>query len=46
VAVAVRDGIGWIYVTDASGDTAWSRLPRYWEAEVDAVHRANQRQAP
>ena len=35
-----------VYVTDASGKNRWSRLPEYWEAEVQAIHRINQRQAP
>jgi hypothetical protein len=46
VAQAIKGRIGAIYVTDASGDNPWCRLPRYWEAEVEAVHRVNQRQAP
>lgn len=46
VRQAAERGIGLIYVTDASGDIPWMRLPRYWEAEVDAVRRVNQRQAP
>lgn len=46
VAQAARGRIGSIYVTDAGGDNPWARLPVYWEAEVDAVRRVNQRQAP
>lgn len=43
---ATQMRIGSIYVTDASGKNRWSRLPEYWEAEVQAIHRINQRQAP
>ncbi len=43
---AVKCGLGTIYVTDASGDHRWERLPDYWEEEVEAVYRINQHQAP
>jgi serine/threonine protein kinase len=37
---------GYCYVTDGEGDNPWSRLPRYWDEEVDAVRQANQASAP
>ena len=43
---AARTNLGYVYVTDAKGTNPWGRLPRYWEAEVAAAHRVNQRQAP
>jgi hypothetical protein len=46
VRLAVRGRIGSIYITDQDGPNPWGRLPRYWEAEVEAVHRVNQRQEP
>jgi hypothetical protein len=46
VGQAARHHLGSIYVSDGNAPNPWGRLPRYWEAEVDAVHRVNQRQAP
>ena len=46
LARATRGRIGWVYVTDASGDNAWGRLPRYWDQEVEAVSRINRGQEP
>ena len=46
LARALKGRIGSISVTAAKGANPWGRLPRYWEAEVEAVHRVNQRQAP
>lgn len=50
---AIVKGIGCIYLTDAgqTSDSAtasnpWGRLPTYWDEEVDAVGRVNQRLAP
>jgi hypothetical protein len=43
---AARGHLGSIYVSDTRAPAPWSRLPRYWEAEVDAVHRVNQKQVP
>jgi hypothetical protein len=31
----------YIYVTDATGGNPWSRLPSYWDQEVDAVEKVN-----
>jgi hypothetical protein len=39
-------GIGYCYITDGAGANPWDRLPSYWEAEVAAVRRANERRAP
>jgi hypothetical protein len=39
-------GIGYCYVTDGTGPNPWDRLPSYWEAEVAAVRRLNERPAP
>jgi serine/threonine protein kinase len=33
--------IGYCYITDAKGANPWSRLPRYWDAEVEAIQQAN-----
>ncbi len=38
--------VGYCYVTDGTGPNPWDRLPRYWEAEVAAVQRLNERKAP
>jgi hypothetical protein len=46
IGQASRRHLGSIYVCDGKAPNPWGRLPRYWEAEVDAVHRVNQRQAP
>ncbi len=35
--------VGYCYITDGKGENPWSRLPRYWEAEVEAVRQVNQR---
>ncbi|WZP00738.1 spherulation-specific family 4 protein [Isosphaeraceae bacterium EP7] len=43
---AASGHLGYIYVSDAKSPNPWDHLPRYWEAEVDAVRRVNQRQAP
>jgi hypothetical protein len=37
---------GYCYITDATGPNPWNRLPSYWEAEVAAVRRVNERPAP
>jgi hypothetical protein len=41
VADAVRQKVGYVYVTDMDGEERWNRLPRYWEEEVAAVSQAN-----
>jgi hypothetical protein len=41
IHLAVRLGIGYLYVTDAGGTMPWGRLPRYWDAEVAAVLEVN-----
>ena len=41
VRKAVREGIGYLYVTDAFGRNPWDRLPAYWEHEVAAVRAVN-----
>lgn len=46
VGDAAGKGIGYLYVTDGSGENPWADLPSYWDAEVEAVHRVNQRQVP
>jgi hypothetical protein len=46
IARAVRDRIGLVYITDDAGRNPWDRLPSYWDAEVDAVARANQAEQP
>lgn len=43
---AVRQRIGYIYVTDAGGGMPWGRLPRYWDAEVAAVLEVNRVRDP
>jgi Spherulation-specific family 4 len=39
VKEAIVKRIGYIYVSDATQPNPWSKLPAYWEAEVDAVSR-------
>jgi hypothetical protein len=41
----VAKGVGYCYVTDGQGPNPWDRLPRYWEAEVEAVQQVNARGA-
>ena len=36
---AVIKRIGYLYISDAKPPNQWSKLPAYWEAEVDAVSR-------
>ena len=38
----VAEGIGWVYITDDTGNNPWDRLPTYWEAEVEAVRAVNE----
>lgn len=38
---AVRQRIGYLYVTDAKGVMPWGRLPSYWDEEVAAILEAN-----
>ena len=43
---AVLKGIGYFYVTDGdSMPNPWDRLPLYWDAEVEAVKRVNERKS-
>jgi hypothetical protein len=35
--------IGYGFITDAEERNPWGRLPRYWEAELEAVQQANPR---
>ncbi len=37
LAASVERRFGWIYVTDASGENPWNRLPAYWDELVDAA---------
>jgi hypothetical protein len=41
VTSAREQGAGTIYVTDATGENPWDRLPRYWNDEVALVREAN-----
>ena len=41
VRKAVRERLGYFYVTDAGGVNPWDRLPTYWKAEVAEVRRIN-----
>ena len=38
--------IGYCYITDGRGANPWNRLPRYWEAEVEAVQAVNAQKSP
>jgi hypothetical protein len=33
--------VGYCYITDGEGINPWSRLPRYWKAEVEMVQQVN-----
>jgi serine/threonine protein kinase len=37
------NNIGYCFITDAEEHNPWGRLPRYWEAELEAVRQANTR---
>jgi hypothetical protein len=37
----VAKRVGYCYITDGQGPNPWDRLPRYWEAEVEAVQQVN-----
>lgn len=39
VQIAIRKGVGFLYVTDDSGGNPWDRLPAYWELEVAELRR-------
>jgi hypothetical protein len=41
--MAVLKGIGYLFVTDGVRNNPWDHLPAYWEAEVEAVKRLNER---
>lgn len=34
-------GVGHCYITDGQQPNPWNRLPRYWDAEVEAVRQVN-----
>ena len=34
---AILKRIGYLYISDAKPPNQWNTLPKYWEAEVDAV---------
>lgn len=40
VQLAASKGVGFLYVTDDSGNNPWDRLPTYWELEVAELQRA------
>jgi hypothetical protein len=40
VKTASQKGIGYFYVTDATGSNPWDRLPTYWELEVAELKRS------
>ena len=33
--------VGYCYITDGKLPNPWSRLPRYWDEEVEAVRQVN-----
>jgi serine/threonine protein kinase len=37
----VAKGVGYCYITDGKEPNPWDRLPRYWQAEVEAVQQVN-----
>jgi hypothetical protein len=37
----VAKKVGYCYITDGKEPNPWNRLPRYWEAEVEAVQQVN-----
>ena len=39
VKEAIIKRIGYLYISDAKPPNQWSKLPDYWDAEVDAVSR-------
>ncbi len=41
LTAAVAQGVGCVYVTDATGANPWDRLPAYWDKEVAAVKQVN-----
>jgi len=41
---SVRNGLGYVYVTDAGGENPWNRLPTYWQAEQAAIRELSPRQ--
>lgn len=40
---ALKNRVGYIFVTDAGMPNPWNRLPTWWDDEVAAVRRVNQR---
>jgi hypothetical protein len=46
IGAAPEKRVGLLYVTDATGDDPWDRLPAYWDEEVAAVQHLNRRKAP
>jgi hypothetical protein len=45
LADALEKRIGTVYVTDATGANPWDRLPGYWDEELAAVAKANERKS-
>jgi hypothetical protein len=43
VRAAAEKKIGYIYVTDGEGANPWDRLPSFWDDEVAAVRKANEK---
>ena len=43
---AVLKGIGYFYVTDGDDAQPLGPPPPYWDAEVEAVKRVNERKSP
>jgi hypothetical protein len=41
VRAMVGKGVGYCYITDGQEPNPWNRLPRYWEAELEAVKQVN-----
>ncbi len=41
----MRQGVGYVYLTDADQPNPWNRLPSWWADELAAVRQANQGQA-
>jgi hypothetical protein len=41
IKLAQKRNIGWIFVTDGSGDKRYDHLPSYWEKEVEIIAQLN-----
>ena len=42
---AVLKGIGYLFISDGAMPNPWGHLPLYWNAQVDAVKRVNERKS-